>query len=255
LKPKLIALNILLLAAIAGVAWQARVRLDDAGSKRIHTVDVPVKPAPPPPLAPTPKPDAPPATKYADVAMKDLFSKDRNPNVEIEAPKAPPPKPMPPLPIVYGVLGLESGTKAIMAEKSGAPGKPVRAGDSIGEFKIAALDTRKVTFQWDDKTIEKNIDDLMDRTSRAPAGTAQQPEAGPQAMVRNQPQQNMNPPPPPPVATIQPGHPGAELGTPEHSERACLPNDSAPVGTVVDGYKKVTNFTPFGNTCRWVPAQ
>ena len=50
------------------------------------------------------------ATKYNDVAQKNLFSKDRNPQVIIDPPKPPdPPKPMPKLPVVYGVMGLPSG--------------------------------------------------------------------------------------------------------------------------------------------------
>jgi hypothetical protein len=61
--------------------------------------------------------DAATATKYADIATMDLFLQDRNPNVIIEPPKVAEPKNMAPLPIIYGVLGLPSGTKGIMSEK------------------------------------------------------------------------------------------------------------------------------------------
>ena len=81
--------------------------------------------------------------KYADVANKNLFSEDRNPNIIVDPPKVETPKPMPPLPVVYGMMGLPSGTKAIMAEKPGAPSTTVRAGETLGEFKIVALDTQR----------------------------------------------------------------------------------------------------------------
>jgi hypothetical protein len=32
----------------------------------------------------------------------------------------------------------------------------------------------------------------------------------------------------------------------------CKPGDTSPAGTVVDGYKKVIEQTPFGAACRWV---
>ena len=118
-------------------------------------------------MTPAPKPDAAPATKYADVATKDLFSKDRNPTVVIEPPKVEAPKPMPPLPVVYGVLGLPSGTKAIMAEKAGVASRSVHAGDTIGEFKIASLDPQNVVFDWDGKQISRKIEDLIDRSNGA----------------------------------------------------------------------------------------
>lgn len=34
--------------------------------------------------------------------------------------------------------------------------------------------------------------------------------------------------------------------------KACVPGDDSPAGTVVDGYKKVIEATPFGTACRWI---
>src|SRR5665213_4381676 len=93
---------------------------------------------------------------------------------------------MPPLPVVFGVMGLPSGTKAIMAEKKGADSKTVRSGDTIGEFQIVALDPVNVTFLWDGKQISRKIDDLIDRSGNTPPAGAPQAATGPAA-----------PPPPP----------------------------------------------------------
>lgn len=247
MKLKLIALNLLLIAGVAIVAWQARVRWREAQAVRRNNLNVNVKPVTPPPLSPAPKPDAPPATKYAEVATSDLFSKDRNPTVVIEAPIVAPPKPMPPLPVVYGVLGLPSGVKAIMAEKAGAGSKPVHAGDSVGEFKIVALDAQNVTFEWEGKEIAKPVEDLIDRTGH----TA--PDANSQAAASAPPQ----PASPPPPQSSTPSHPalGADIGNEQNPMRACRPDDTSPAGTVVDGYRKEVTSGPFGINCHWVKGQ
>jgi hypothetical protein len=244
LKPKLIALNLLLLIALGVIVWQARIRWDEAQAKRRNNLSVKVTPLPAPPLTPAPKPEAAPATKYADVATKDLFSKDRNPTVVIDPPKVETPKPMPPLPVVYGVLGLPSGTKAIMSEKPGLASRSVHAGDTIGEFKIAALDPQNVTFDWDGKQISRKIEDLIDRSNSAgPAGaqSASVQAGGP--VTPPQPQNNSQP---------VPAGPGKETGG---GMRACVPGDTSPAGTVSGGYKKNSVSTPFGAICSWAPVQ
>jgi hypothetical protein len=241
LKPKLIALNMLLVFALGAVVWQARLRWDEAQAKRRSNLSVKVTPIPPPPLTPAPKPDAAPATKYADVAAKDLFAKDRNPNVIIDPPKLDEPKKMPPLPVVYGVLGLPSGTKAIMSEKKGLDSRSVRAGDTIGEFRIAALDPQNVIFDWDGTQISRKIEDLIDRSNPAGPGGAQSAPGPARAVSQNNGQ---------PV----PAGPGKE--TSGESERPCVPGDNSPNGTVVDGYKKNFRPSPFGPIgCKWVKVQ
>ncbi len=233
MKPKLIALNILLVLALVAIVWQARARWSEAQSKRRDNLSVRVKPLPTPPITPVPKPEAAPATKYADVATKDLFSKDRNPDVVIEPPKIEAPKKMPPLPVVYGVLGLPDGTRAIMAEKSGEASKSVHAGDTIGPFTIAALDPQNVTFDWDGKHISRKIEDLIDRSNGPGAAGAQSAAVQPGGNVAVV---QAAPPPPPQsnAPTVTPA-PGKDTGG---GIRSCLPGDTSPSGTVANGYKK-----------------
>jgi hypothetical protein len=241
LKPKFIALNLLLALALGAIVWQARAKWDESQAKRRNNLSVKVTPIAAPPLTPVPKPDAAPATKYADVATKDLFSKDRNPTVVIEPPKVEEPKKMPPLPIVYGVLGLPSGTKAIMSEKKGIDSRSVQAGDTIGEFKIATLDPQNVTFDWDGKQISRKIEDLIDRSNPAgPGGAQPASQAGVPATVI-------------PAKPI-PAGPGREISG--QANRPCVPGDNSPLGTVVDGYKKNFRPSPFGPMgCTWVKVQ
>lgn len=244
MKPKLIALNLLLVLALGAIGWQARKSWQQTRAKRQNTLNVKVKPLSAPPVPPEPKPDAAVATTYADVATKDLFSKDRNPTViVVEVPKVEPPKIMPPLPVVYGVLGLPSGTKALMAEKAGQISRPVHEGDTIGAFKIAALDPQNVTFDWDGKQITKKIDDLIDR-STGPGAANGQP-ANPRS-------NNAAAAAAPPVPANVPPGPGIDTGG---GIKACVPGDSSPNGTVVNGYRISRVQLPFGESCKWVPAQ
>jgi hypothetical protein len=252
LKPGFIALNLLLLAGIGVVAWQARVRWNEAREARLSAVNLKGRPASLPRVAPEPKPDAPPATKYVDVATNDLFSKDRNPTIVVEPPKAEKPREMPPLPVVYGVMGLPSGIKALMAEKAGAPSKPVHAGDTIGEFKIASLDPQTVVFNWEGKDVSRKVEDLIDRSSHGEpaAGPAGNP-AAPAPNTAGANQQPANPPPPTKPAPLA----GVDVGSATRPARTCAPGDTSPAGTVVDGYRKVITATPLVSICRWVPVQ
>lgn len=246
MKLKFIALNALLLIGVLAIAWQARARWEEAQKRRAANLNAAVKPVASLPTTPLPKPEAPPAAKYADVATKDLFAKDRNPVVIVETPKVEPAKPMPPLPVVYGVLALPSGTKAIMAEKTGGPSTPVHQGDTVGEFTIVSLDPRNVTFEWNGQEISRKIDDLIDRSGpvdNTGRGNGPAVVLQPNSQARNTVQTN----------NINPGSPslGAETGSAGASQRACVPGDNSPPGTVVDGYKKVVTASPFGSICRW----
>jgi hypothetical protein len=250
LKPKLIVLNIALLLAIGAVAWQARVRWQATRIERLQNLNVAVKPVTLPPLEPAPGPDAAQPVQYADVATKNLFSKDRNPTVIIDPPKVEAPKPMPPLPIVYGVLGLPGGTKAIMAEKKGADSRSVKVGDAVGEFKIISLDTKDVVFDWDGKQISRKLDDLIDRSggNTGAAGGAPGPAVQPAGPAVAAPAAANNQQPP---IAASPGK--AVAG---QAMRPCVQGDNSPNGTVVDGYRKTVTASPFGPIgCRWLPVQ
>ena len=240
-KPKLIALNVGLVAGLGFIGWQGRVRWNEAQAERRASLNVPIKRVTPPPMAPVQKPEAVQATQYANVAAKNLFSKDRNPTVIVDPPKVEAPKVMPPLPVVYGVMTLSSGTTAMMAERPGAGSKPTRIGDAIGPFKVLAMDSRKVTFEWDGKPVERDLDDLVDHSGAA-AAAAGAAARGPAA------------PPPPPSGPPTSAVLGKEMGTPDAPARTCKDGDNSPPGTVVDGYKKTGVATPFGMMgCSWVP--
>ncbi len=262
MKAKYIAMNLALLAAIALVAWQARVRWNAAQTEREVASRVAVKSAAVTPPAALPLPEAAPAARFAEVATNDLFSRDRNPTIVIEPPKVEKPKEMPPLPVIYGVMGLPGGTRALMSERVGIPSRAVHAGDSVGEFKVVALDTRDVTFEWEGKQIARRIDSLIDRSATptaagiaaAPATVAAAPQPAStnpyDAQLREQAAKAGAQPAPPTSAAL-----GVEVGSVGHSARACRPGDTAPAGTVLEGYRKILTSTPFGTNCQWAAIQ
>ena len=120
MKRKLILLDLVLLAAIGAAVWRLRQNWVEAREREQALLNRRVKPLALPPVFKAPRVEPVAAAGYADIALKMLFSKDRNPTVVVEAKPAPPPKPMPPLPVLYGVMNLVDSTTVIMGEKAGA---------------------------------------------------------------------------------------------------------------------------------------
>jgi hypothetical protein len=235
LKRKLILLNLALAGLIGAAAWQLRVEWLAAKQHEKEVLGVKVKPAAPPLYVPPPVAQPVVPAQYLDVAGKDLFSKDRNPNVIVEPPPPPPPpKPMPALPVVKGILNID-GVTAIMSESGNAMQKEIKPGEQIGEFKLLAINNEEIVLEWEGKQVRKKVQDLFDHTIPEPA-------RGPAA----------NTPPaaaaaPKPAVAAKAG-PGQDIGA---GRKACVPGDTTPVGTIVDGLKKITWATPFGEGCAW----
>jgi hypothetical protein len=231
-----------LVALVGATVWEGHARWAESQALRKATLNVPIKPVQPPPLAPVPEPQTPPAIAYAEVAKKNLFSSDRNDDIVVDPPKVEAPKPMPPLPISTGVMRMPSGVKAFMADKSGETPRAVKVNDMVGEFKIVALDEKNVTFEWNGQKIERKIEDLIDRSNHDHgSGTQVASSSGPAAP----PPPGPNVPPPPPA--------GEKIGKSlTETQKACVPGDPSPAGTVQDGFKKTVTASIFGPVCRWV---
>ena len=247
MKMKLWLLNFALLAACVATGWQIReswLRADARGAAlRVNPAAAARKaPATAPPAVPPPAPQPLTAANYADIAQKMLFVKDRNPVVVVVTPP-PPPKPMPKLPVIYGVLALGDAATLIVADRTGAPQRGLRVGEKTGEFKLLAANSREVVFEWDGKEVRRKLEELMDRTLPSPAEQAQRPVApsslAPGGAIA--------------VKQEESGPKSSSLGVAMGTFRACVPGDTAAAGAVVEGYKKVLEPSPFGQLCRWEP--
>ncbi len=237
---------LMLNVVLAALLIFAGVRLhDEWSSARAHqnaVLSTKITPVPAPVMAAAPKPSPVTASSYSEIAEKMLYSKDRNPNIIIAPPEVKPPKPMPPLPVVYGVMGIPSGAVVLMSEARGKASKGYRKGDTIGEFKIDDLTVKQITLHWEDKTVVKDINDLIDRSNAETAAAAPAPAAA-AAPAAGAPSVTSIAPPPGKIGT-----PGVQM---TEGIRACQPGDNTPDGSVVDGMKKVSVATPFGNVCHW----
>lgn len=239
-KLRLLDLALLVLAGL--LAWQVRREWNDSHARVQALLHGSLAPSQVPGLTPLDKVDPLTAATYAEVATKDLFSPDRNPNVIVDPPKPVPEKPTPPFPVAHGVmLWGDFPPTIVLSEKAGGPQRGYKAGESIGQWKLVALDSSYVDLEWDGKEFKKRIDELIDRT---PIAEVSKPAAAPKAA-----------PPAPAAQTISTSSrsgPGIDVGG---GLKGCVSGDTSPSGTVVDGMKKVITATPFGSGCRWEPAK
>jgi hypothetical protein len=237
LKRKLWFLNILLVAAIALAGWQLRKEARELHAREHGVLDK-HPPVPPPPMQP-PAPPAPTVTgaAYLDIADKMLFSSDRNSKVIVDPPPPPkPPKPLPPLPAVYGVMNIGDGPTVMMSEKSGGRQRGVHPGEKIGEFKLVSASSEELVLAFEDRTVKKKVDELIDR-----GGVESVVAAG-----QNGPPGTAVSTPVAPVVSAP--APGVKL---TEDTANCQTGDPSPAGAVVNGMRKVVMSTPFGNACRW----
>ena len=245
MKQRLWLLNLTLLGLVIYAGMAFRDRWEQFRRREAALLSGSLKPEPTPALTPIPPVQPSTAGTYIEVAQKMMFVRDRNPVVILDPPPPPPPpKPMPAFPVAYGVIDLGDGPTAILSDKPGAQHRGYRPGDMIGEFKLLAMNNKEILFEWEGQKIHKLIEELQDKRAIALAA-AQAVEAANNAATQAPPPPAANAPPP------KPG-PGTSLG---NNTKACIPGDTSPAGTVVDGMRKVLTKTPFGESCRWETAK
>jgi hypothetical protein len=240
-KLRLLDLALLVLAALLYV--HLRQEWTDAHARDLALINSALPAAHVPGLTPLDKVGPVTPADFADVATKNLFSKDRNPNVILDPPPPPPVKPQPPFPVAHGVMLWDGVPPTIvLSEGVGGAQKGYHPGDTIGPWTIVSVDSSYAKFAWDGKEFKKRIDELIDRTPIAqaapPANASAQAVAPPPAATQN-------------LSTTRSG-PGIDVGA---GLKSCVANDGSPDGTVVDGMKKVISATPFGSNCRWEPSK
>ena len=125
----------------------------------------------------------------------------------------------------------------MLSEKQGAPQRSYRVGDSVGEFKIAAIAPNFLELDWQGQKRGYALEDL--RSKAAPP-----PDSGPAPVAAPVAQQQSA------VSSLGAKAEGPGINV-SPTMKACIPGDTAPEGTVAGGYKKMNTATPFGNQCRW----
>jgi hypothetical protein len=240
---RIVLLNLALIALAGVLAWQLRIRWRDA---QAHAHDVlsqsprakQILAPPPPPALKTTSP-----ADYVDVAQRTLFSRDRNPNVIVDAPPPPPPPPpMPALPRYHGQMSL--GEPVVILSLGSADQKSYRAGAEVGPFTLLKFDRENITFEWRGEPVERTLAELKPKEAVV-AANAPAPAAAPAQAV--QPLSSLTPLAAP---SNTPNTPvlGVDMGG---GSRGCAPGDNSPAGTILSGYRKVVVRTVMGNSCHW----
>jgi len=246
---KLHILDLALLVLAGLLYWQLRREWIDSHARDRALLHSTLAAARVPGLAPLMNVDPVTAADFADVATKDLFSQDRNPNVIVDPPPPPPQKPQPPFPVAHGVMLWDGVPPTIvLSEKAGGPQKGYHPGDTVGPWKVVSIDNSYADFEWDGKEFRKRLDELIDRTPVAQAT----PGAGSVASVGAAASSSSPKSGAQTLSNASHSGPGQDVGG---GIKTCYADDSSPDGTVVDGMKKVVNATPFGSVCHWEPAK
>ena len=234
---KMILLNAVLAAVLIFAGYQWRSVYVAAKEKQRKMLAAKPHPVPPAPFVPLQNQPPVMATGYNQVAQKLLLHPSRNPDLPLPDPIVePPPPPMPPLPKYHGSMNLDGAPVAVLSEKENTPFQEVKAGETIGQFKLVDVNTRDITFEWRNQQVRKTLNEILDRSSASSSNN------------NNNAASSAPAPPPPPQVKSQVGPVGE---TSQFNTKGCDPNDNYPDGAVVNGFRKVSRPTPFGKACVW----
>ncbi len=185
MKQKLMLLNMLLLAAVIFAALHLRELVAEAAKRHAIVLDKYPLPSAPARPAPLPLVGVVAPEMYGEAIQRLVLAKDRNPIPEPPPPPPPPKeiieKPMPSLPLVYGVFSLGDVPLVMLSDRRGASQKGFRVGDQVGEFKLLGFNNTQIQFEWNGKVVTKMMEELRDRVgpvveqaiaSSAPAAAA-----------------------------------------------------------------------------------
>ena len=279
---RLVLLNLALLALAGALVWTLRTNwlAAQARERAVLQRKVAAKAVLAPPALPGVKTVAP--AEYIDVAGKMLFSKDRNPTVVVEAPKPAPEPVMPALPSYHGQMAFDEPV-ILLSTSSNAAQRSYHAGEQVGDFKLVSFDAARVAFEWKGKNVERKLEELRPKeTATQASAQATAPASASAASTVRSVASLDHPSPvasaasasntntsatPAPVRSVTSlsGTANAANGASAadtsgdstfgpllpSGDRACLPSDSSPVGTVHSGFMKVQSMGIFGASCSW----
>jgi hypothetical protein len=274
-------LNLALLALAGALVWTLRTNwiAAQARERAVLQRKVAAKAVLTPPALPGVKTVAP--AEYIDVAGKMLFSKDRNPTVVVEPPKPAPQPVMPALPSYHGQMAFDEPV-ILLSPSANAAQRSYHAGDQVGDFKLVSFDEARVAFEWKGKNVERKLEELRPKETAtqasaqaaapASASAAATPVRSvasldhpvPSAASASNTNTSATPAPVKSVTSLSGASNTANGASAADTsgdstfgplspsgDRACLPSDNSPVGTVHLGFMKVQSMGIFGASCSW----
>ncbi len=242
MRRRILLLNLALITLIAAAGYEIRARRERARERENRMLGRGAAALTMPPEATRAELQPAVAAAYLELAEKMLFTRDRNPNVVVEAA---PQKEMPALPVAHGVMDFGSGPTIVLSPKGGGAQKAYRAGEKIGDFTLVSVDSAEVVFDWEGQAIRRKIEELVDRRAVETAAVVNTP-------TQQQPTQPTQAKPNVIESSSVKEVPGVVLGP---GLRGCIPGDPSPAGTIAQGHRKVVVDTLFGKNCRWEALQ
>jgi len=240
LNRKLIALDILLVAAVVYVGIDLRNEYLAAKARQAKLLHTGVATASAPPFQKSPETAPVMATAYANIAQKLLLDPSRNPDIPIpEVPKPPPPPPPPPLPVYHGMMNIGGGPQIILSVKAEGARQWLSPGDKIGDYTLLAFNSEAVELEWNGQHFIKALTEIAGHGAGQQEGNS----------GANQGLSMPATAPPPVPQSLGPG------GVTPNGDRACQNADSDAIGTVRDGFVKteIHNALLGTTACIWKP--
>jgi hypothetical protein len=148
-------------------------------------------------------------------------------------------------------MNLGDGPIVMMSETSGSRHRGVHPGETIGKFKLVSIDAKELTLGFEDRTVKKTIEELIDRSDdrgQVAGGGGPAGVGGSASTAYNPATRGVEPTPPPQQPVVAKPEPGVAL---TEDTRSCQSGDPSPPGTIVNGMRKVVMQTPFGPACKW----
>jgi len=176
----------------------------------------------------------------------------------------------------------------LLSMSANAVQRSYHAGDQVGDFKLVSFDENRVDFEWKGKNVERKLEELKPKETTGAAGAQAAKAAAPAstsaaAAAPVRPVASLDhPSPAAPAASVSsasasatpaPSKAVTSLGGTSSTansassgdtagdstfgpllpsgDRACLPSDNSPVGTVHSGFMKVQSVGIFGASCSW----
>lgn len=252
MKRKLLLINAVLFGALLLGASELYSRWLQAESRyaRVEQAERVV------PLPEYPAPGQQPAVRpaeYMPVVERMLFSKDRNPIVEVVVEEAPVEQ-RPDLPLLAGLADFGDGPRALMAAASNDTPQWIKTGEKVGAFVFEGMEDQKVKLSWKGEPFTVAQDQLVGSIVRKePKGSPKGKRAAAPPGAPAQAQTPANLVAQEPTSVGGQYQIGKELRPGVH---AVDPADKSPDGTTfkhTDGstYTKTVRRTPFGSQSWW----
>ena len=242
---KLLLINVMLLGLlILGVA--ELVRQARGAQQRYALLDLM-----PPKEAPAyPAPVSPPRVRqrdYMPVVDRLLFSRDRNPVVEVEVPPVEIEQ-RPGLPLLVGLMDLGDGPIAMMAASAKGTPRPVTVGEKVGDFTFVAAQGETLTLEWNGQRFEASEAELNGAEGAEPNARPRVQARAPARRPAAKSSTRLDSDRSKSVSTKY--YIGPELSG-QSGRRSADPTDGVEDGTESDGYVRRVRQMPFGAQHWW----